>query len=144
MAAFMYVAATIETTTKVFSGPEMVVMRNPTVIELYAKTEMIDVARRYRRLKSVDETDTIVIVPITEGYVVDRKTVLVALGSQFSYEKLLMLTEGENPMLSDSMYIESGIGMSDLSNIIPSFYKPSFTKLSVNLSIDYDKLNGTI
>ena len=40
MAAFMYVAATIETTTKVFSSPESVVMRNPTVIELYAKTEM--------------------------------------------------------------------------------------------------------
>ena len=79
MAAFMYVAATIETTTKVFSSPESVVMRNPTVIELYAKTEMQDIARRYRRLKSVDDRDTVVVVPISEGYVVDRKTVLVAV-----------------------------------------------------------------
>ena len=34
MAAFMYVAATIETTTKVYSSPDQVMMRNPTVIEL--------------------------------------------------------------------------------------------------------------
>lgn len=144
MAAFMYVAATIETTSKVFKSPESVVLRNPTVIELYAKTEMRDIARRYRRLKSVDDRDTVVIVPISDGYVVDRKTVLVALSSQFTYATLVMLTTGSNPMLSDTMYIESGVGMTELSSLIPDYYTPTTTSLSVNLAIDYNKYQTTI
>ena len=143
MAALMYVAATIETTTTVFSSPESVVMRNPTVIEIYAKTEMQDIARRYRRLKSVDDRDTVVVVPISEGYVVDRKTVLVALSSQFTYATLVMLTTGSNPMLSDTMYIESGVGMTDLSKLIPEYYDTCTSRLSMNLAIDYSKYQTT-
>lgn len=142
MAAFMYVAATIETTTKVYSSPDQVMMRNPTVIELYAKTELSDVARRYRRLKSVDDRDTIIVVPVSEGYTIDRKSILVALSSQFTFASLVMFTVGSNPMLADTMYIESGIGMSELTHIIPEYYKPNVTKLSVNLAVDYDKFKN--
>lgn len=143
MAAFMYVAATIETATKVFTSPEEVVMRNPTVIELYARTELRDVARRYRRLKSVDDLDTIIVVPVSEAYAIDRKSILVALSSQFTYATLVMFTVGSNPMLEDTMYIESGKGMSDLSNVIPDYYKQTTSSLSVNLAVDYDKYSPT-
>ena len=143
MAAFMYVAATIETTTKVYSSPDQVMMRNPTVIELYAKTELNDVARRYRRLKSVDDRDTIIVVPVSEGYTIDRKSILVALSSQFTFASLVLFTVGSNPMLADTMYIESGKGMSDLSNVIPDYYKQTTSSLSVNLAVDYDKYSPT-
>lgn len=143
MAAFMYVAATIDTSNSVITGPEAVIMKNPTVIELYAKTEMSEVARRYRRLKSVNDQDTVIVAPVSEGYKIDRKSILIALSSQFSYASLIVFIVGSTPMLADSLYIESGLGMDDLSNILPDQYRPTIKRLSVNMAFDYDKYNST-
>ena len=118
-------------------------MKNPTVIELYAKTEMSEVARRYRRLKSVNDQDTVIVAPVSEGYKIDRKSILIALSSQFSYASLIVFIVGSTPMLADSLYIESGLGMDDLSNILPDQYRPTIKRLSVNMAFDYDKYNST-
>lgn len=144
MAAFMYVAATIDTTNTVITGPEQVELFNPSVIELYARAEFPDIARRYRRLKSVADTDTVVVVPVTEGYHIDRRTILTTLGGKFSYATLTLFTIGAQSMLSDTMYIESGLGIDDLTNYIPFQYRTMTKRTTLNLAIDQDKVNGIV
>ena len=80
MAAFRYLGATISKIDK--ESDELiasaVIFINPAVIELNYRTTLYDVAKRYRQLKSIDDTANIMVVKINDAItLLNNKTAMM-------------------------------------------------------------------
>lgn len=136
MAAFRYLGATIA--SKDAESKEiiasMVIFVKPAIIEQDFRSELSDIAKRYRKIKSVDETSTIMIVKINDDVTLNKKALLGSvLKAQFSYADLLALTVSTTPVLEDALYIESGLNMTNIDVLIPDWYDKINTRTTVKL-----------
>lgn len=142
MAAFMYLGATI---TPIDEDPEVtyhnVKFINPMIMEENYRSDVTDIAKRYRTIKSVDETLTIIILPVYDYDIGKRALLKTILTAEFDFGTLLKLSQGTHPIVGDTMYIESGLGGATLDNLIPSWYTKASQRISVRLVKTLETLN---
>ena len=140
MAEFKYLGAVMEPMDK--DATELiasnVVFRKPAILEQNYRSELYDIAKRYRKLKSVDDQSIIMIVPINKEITLSNQSLLKSIvKAEFSYASLLHLSVGTTPVLEDNIYIEAGLGLTksvdELKVVIPQWYDVITHRLSVKL-----------
>ena len=95
MAAFRYLGALMEPrdedATELIASN--VVFRKPAVLEQNYRSELYDIAKRYRKLKSIDDQSIIMIVPINTEITLSKQALLKSIvKAEFSYADLLHLS----------------------------------------------------
>lgn len=143
MAAYMYLGAVVHSNT---SDEDMsyknIDFIKPSIIEENYRCDLADIAKKYRKIKSIEETETIVIWPITDDTSLSRKAILTSLiKSKFSYATLLTLSTATNPLIADSMYIESGLNQTSIESLIPDWYKKISSRTSLKLYKDLSEFD---
>lgn len=136
MAAFRYLGATISKIDK--ESDELiasaVIFINPAVIELNYRTTLYDVAKRYRQLKSIDDTANIMVVKINDEITINRKSLLSSLiKAKFTFADILALSVSATPVFDDSLYIESGLNVDDIIKVVPEWYTLVNTRTTLKL-----------
>lgn len=140
MAAFRYLGALMEPIDEDATEhtASNVVFRKPAVLEQNYRTELYDIAKRYRKLKSIDDQSIIMIVPINSEITISNQALLKSIvKAEFSYADLLHLSVSSTPVLEDNIYIEAGLGLTksveELQVVIPPWYDVITHRLSVKL-----------
>lgn len=144
MAAFRYLGATMSSIDQEVEEVMASTIRfiNPTIMEYNFHTSYYDVAKRYRQIKSVAETDTILIAKINSDVTLGKKALLSSIvKAKFTYNDLLALSVSNSPVIEDAIYMESGLNMTDTEKIIPEWYDIVNTRLILNLRKKMDLID---